>query len=73
MPMSRAEQGRAEPSICGTLLGFIFNKLHMIAVCGAETEGKAIQREPHPGIHPTYSLPYPDTVVDAKKCMLTGA
>ena len=23
--------------------------------CGAETEGKAIQRLPHLGIHPTYS------------------
>jgi hypothetical protein len=35
------------------------NKIPMEGVtetkCGAETEGKAIQRLPHLGIHPTYS------------------
>jgi hypothetical protein len=38
----------------------------------AETEGKATQRRSHLGIYPIY-LPNPDTIVDAKKCMLTGA
>jgi hypothetical protein len=33
----------------------------------AETEGKAIQRLSHK------QLPNPDTIVDAKKCLITGA
>jgi hypothetical protein len=40
--------------------------------CEAESEGKAIQRLPYLGIHPML-LPNPDTIVDAKKCLLTGA
>jgi hypothetical protein len=39
---------------------------------GAETEGKAIHRLPHLG-NPSYiQSPNPDTIVDAKKCLLTG-
>jgi len=38
---------------------------------GAKTEGKVIQRLPHLGIYPM--SPNPDTIVDAKKCMLIGA
>ena len=38
--------------------------------CRAEIEGKAIQRLSHLGIYQTQ--PNPDTIVDAKKCMLTG-
>ena len=38
----------------------------------AETEGKAIQRLSHVGIHPRYSY-QTQTLVDAKKCMLKGA
>jgi hypothetical protein len=43
--------------------------------CGAETEGKAIQRLPPPGGGaPTHiKTPNPDTIADAKKCLLTGA
>ena len=43
--------------------------------CGAETEGKAIQRMPHLGMCTKSHIqtPNPDTIVDAKKCMLTGA
>ena len=37
--------------------------------CGAETEGKGIQRLPHLGIYPIYSHPF----VDTKKCFLKGA
>jgi hypothetical protein len=40
--------------------------------CGAETEGKAIQRLLHLGLIP-YTVTKPDTIVDTKKCMLTGA
>jgi hypothetical protein len=39
--------------------------------CGVETEGKVIQKLPHLGIHPILT-PNPDTIVDAKKCLLTG-
>jgi hypothetical protein len=41
--------------------------------CGAEIEGKAIQRLPHLGIHSHIQSPNPDTIADAKKCLLTGA
>ena len=40
--------------------------------CGAETEEKGIQRLSHLGINPTQS-PNPDTIIDANKCLLTGA
>jgi hypothetical protein len=40
--------------------------------CGAENEGKAIQRlSPKDPSH--MQLSNPDTIVDASKCLLTGA
>jgi hypothetical protein len=39
---------------------------------GVETEGKAIQRLPHLGIHPIYNH-QTQTLVDANKSLLTGA
>jgi hypothetical protein len=56
--------------------------------CRTQTEGNAIQRLSHMGIYPIYStvygihdntqsynsvILYSDTIVDVKKCMLTGA
>jgi hypothetical protein len=41
--------------------------------CGTEAEGKAIQRLPHLGIHPTCRHQNPDTIADAKKCLLIRA
>jgi hypothetical protein len=41
--------------------------------CGAETEGKANQTLPHMGPYLIYSHQTQTTIVDAKKCMLTGA
>jgi hypothetical protein len=41
--------------------------------CGAETEGKAIQRLPHLGNPSHIQTPNPDTIVDAGKYLLTGA
>jgi hypothetical protein len=38
--------------------------------CGAETEGKAIQR---PGDPFHIQTPNPDSIADANKCLLTGA
>jgi hypothetical protein len=43
---------------------------HTETKCGAETEGKTIQRLPHLGIHITLNA---DTTVGANKCLLTGA
>jgi hypothetical protein len=40
---------------------------------GAEPEGKAIKRLSHLGIHPIYTCQIPEALVDAKKCLLTGA
>ena len=39
--------------------------------CGAEAEGKANQRLPPPW--DLFHTPNSDTIVDAKKCLLTGA
>ena len=41
--------------------------------CGAETEGKAIQRLPHLGNPSHIYSPNPNPIVDARKCLLTGA
>ena len=41
------------------------------AKCGAETEGKAIQKLLHLVIIP-YTVTKPSHYVDAKKCLLTG-
>jgi hypothetical protein len=42
--------------------------------CGAETEGRTIQRLPHLEIHPIHTYQtHPDTIVDVNKCLLTGA
>jgi hypothetical protein len=40
--------------------------------CGAETEGMNIQRLPYLGIHPKY-IHQTQTLLDANKCLLTGA
>jgi hypothetical protein len=40
---------------------------------GEETEGKAIQRLPHLGIHPIHRHQTLTTIADAKKCLQTGA
>jgi hypothetical protein len=41
--------------------------------CGAETEGKAIQETAPPGDPSHIQTPNTDTIVDAEKCLLTGA
>jgi hypothetical protein len=40
--------------------------------CGTETEGRAIQRLPHLGIHPKYSY-QTQTIVDTNTLLLTVA
>jgi hypothetical protein len=39
--------------------------------CGAETEGKPIQRLSHLGVHPIHSHQIQTLIVDAKKYLLT--
>jgi len=41
--------------------------------CRAETDGKAIQKLPHMGIHPIYSHQIQTLFLDANKCLLTEA
>ena len=40
---------------------------------GAETEEKTTQKLPYPGDPSYIQLPNLDTIVDTKKCLLTGA
>jgi hypothetical protein len=40
---------------------------------GAESEEKVIQRPPHLGIYPICGHQTPNTIADAKKCLLRGA
>jgi hypothetical protein len=40
---------------------------------GTVTEGKAIQRLPHLGIHPIYRYQTQTLIADGKKHLLTGA
>jgi hypothetical protein len=41
--------------------------------CGVETEGKAIQRLPHLGVHPIYSHHTWILIVNAGTCLLIEA
>jgi hypothetical protein len=51
----------------------ILTRRNMKSKCGAETEGKAIQRLTYL-VDPSHiQLPNLDTIVDARKCLLTGA
>jgi hypothetical protein len=79
-PHEAQKEGR--PSVDNSVLLRRGNKIPMEGVsetkCGAKTKGKAIQRLSHVGIHPIYihiSHIYrnPDIIVDANKCLLTGA
>jgi hypothetical protein len=54
--------------------GLLLSKGNAGTKNGAETKRKDIQRLPHLGIHPSHiQMPKPDTIVDANKCLLTGA
>jgi hypothetical protein len=46
---------------------------NMETKCGAETEGKAIQRLPSPGDPSHIQLPNPDAIVDTRMCLLIDA
>ena len=51
----------------------ILTEGNMETNCGAETEGKVIQRLPDLGNPFHIQSPNPDTIVDAKKCILNRA
>jgi hypothetical protein len=48
-------------------------KMNLGGNYGAKTEGRAIQRLPHVSDPSHIQSPNPDSIVDAKKCLLTGA
>ena len=52
---------------------FLLSKENARAKSGAETEGKTIQRLTYLEIHPHLQTPNPDTIEDAKKCLLIEA
>ena len=66
---------KEDQSVDTSLLLRMRNKILMKGVTetkfGVETEGKTIQRLPHPGIHPIQP-PNPDTIAYARKILLTG-
>ena len=51
----REDDQRVDTSVLLTRGNKIITGANMETKCGAETEGKAIQKVPHLGIHPTYS------------------
>ena len=73
MKLKKKEDQRVDTSIL--LRGG--NKIPMEGVTEtkfrAETEGMAIQKLPHLGIHPINNPPDPDIISDASKILLTGA
>lgn len=66
---------RFQPTISGSLLEqgtkYSLTGGNTETKCEAETEEKAIQKQSQLGIHPIYSH-NTDTILDAKKCLLTG-
>ena len=55
MKPKKKEDPNVDASVLLRRVNKIFTGGNTETKCGAETEGKAIQRFPHLGIHPTYS------------------
>jgi hypothetical protein len=55
MKSKKEEDQNVDASVLFRRVNKILTGGNMEAKCGAETEGKAIQRLPHLGIHPIYS------------------
>jgi hypothetical protein len=55
MKPKKKEDQNVDASVLFRLVNKILTRRNMETKCGAETEGKAIQRLPHLGIHPIYS------------------
>jgi hypothetical protein len=72
----REDDQRVDTSVLLTRGNKIITGANMETKCGAETEGKAIQRLPSPVPlpHPSHIQSLnPEAIVDANKCLLTGA
>jgi hypothetical protein len=55
MKVKKNEDQSVDVSVLLRRQNKILTRANMETKCGAETEGKAIQRLPHLGIHPIYS------------------
>ena len=74
MKSKKKEDQSVDASVLLRRVNKIITGGNMEKKCGAETEGKAIQRPPLLEIHPIYSHQIrTDTTIDARKCLLTGA
>jgi hypothetical protein len=72
MNLKKKEGQRVDASILLRKWNKILPGANTETNCGAEIEGKDIQRLPHLGNPSHIQSPNTDTIVDAKKCM-TGA
>jgi hypothetical protein len=71
MKLKKKEDQRADTSVLLRRGNKILMGRNMETKCGAESEGKAIQRLPL-GDPSHIQSPNAETIVDAKKCILTG-
>jgi hypothetical protein len=72
MKLKKKEEQNVDASVLLRRRNKILMRGNTKTKCEAETEGKAIQRLPHLGNSSQIQTPYPDTIVDAKKCLLKG-
>jgi hypothetical protein len=72
MKLKKIEDQRVDASVLLRRGNKILTGGNLETKCGAETEGKAIQRLPHLGIQAIYSH-QAQTLVEVKKCLLSGA
>jgi hypothetical protein len=69
----KKEKQNVDASVLLRRVNKIFTGGNMETKCGAETEGKAIQRLPYLGNPPHIQPPNSDVIVDARKCLLIEA
>ena len=72
MKLKKKEDKSVDASVLLRRGNKILTGADIVTECGAVTEGMAIQRLPHLGIHPIYCH-QTVTIVVAKNCWLTGA
>jgi hypothetical protein len=72
MKLKKKEDQSVHTSVLLTRGNKILTGANKETKCGEETEGEDIQRLPYLGNYPIYSH-QTQTLVDNKKCLLTGA
>ena len=73
MKLKKKKDQNVDASVLLRRVNKILTGGNMETKCGAETEGKAIQRLSHLGNPSCMQTPNSDTIADEKKCLLTGA